>query len=163
MLHGQKIVFVCIIDNNSKMVPGFGARIWDHENLVKRLLREEVCVLGRKTQELTGWKGEKSFVLTKNKNWRRVGIGTVGSLDDIHLHTNSKKVYILGGKTLFKKLQYNVDELMMYVVNNKEGTDNFPKIKTDEWKPIDYYSEKIWSFGHLEKKIIKEDNDFLFD
>jgi dihydrofolate reductase len=163
MLHGQRIAFVCIIDNDSKMVPGLKARIWHHEKLVKRLLRDEVCVMGRKTHELTGWKGKKSWVLTKNLDWRRVGIGTIGSLDDLHLHTDAETVYILGGKSLFKKLQYNVDEIRMYVVNNREGSEPFLKIKTSDWKPMDYHSEKIWSYGHLEKKIIDEDDDFLFD
>lgn len=163
MLHGQKIAFVFIIDNSSKMVPGLKARIWHHEKLVKQLLRDEVCVMGRKTHELTGWKGEKSWVLTKNKDWRRVGIGTLGSLDDIHLHTESEIVYILGGKGLFKKLQYNVDELRMYVINNREGSEQFPKLKMEDWKPMEYVSEKIWSYAHLERKEIIEDEDFLFD
>jgi dihydrofolate reductase len=163
MLHGQKISFVFIIDNDSKMVPGLKARIWHHELLVKQLLRDEVCIMGRKTQELTGWKGEKSWVLTRDKNWRRVGIGTIGSLDDIHLHTEAETIYVLGGKGLFKKLQHNVDELRMYVVNNREGSEPFPKIKTEEWKPMDYVSEKIWSYGHLERKDIVDNDDYLFD
>lgn len=163
MLHGQRIAFVCIIDNSSKMVPGLKARIWHHEKLIKQFLRDEVCVMGRKTHELTGWKGEKSWVLTKSKDWRRVGVGTLSSLDDIHLHTDAEIIYILGGKGLFRKLQYNVDEIHMYVVNNREGSEQFPKIKTDEWKPMDYVSEKIWSYGHLVKREIEEDDDYLFD
>ena len=163
MLHGQKIAFVFIIDNDTKMVPGLKARIWHHEKLVKQLLRDEVCIMGRKTHDLTKWKGEKSWVLTRDKNWRRVGIGTLGSLDDLHLYTEAEKVFVLGGKSLFKKLQHNVDELRMYVVNNREGSEPFPKIKMEEWKPMDYVSEKIWSYGHLERREIEDNDDYLFE
>ena len=163
MLHGQKIAFVFIIDNDTKMVPGLKARIWHHEKLVKQLLRDEVCIMGRKTHDLTKWKGDKSWVLTRDKNWRRVGIGTLGSLDDLHLHTEAEKVFVLGGKSLFKKLQHNVDELRMYVINNREGSETFPKIKMEEWKPMDYLSEKIWSYGHLERREIEDNDDYLFE
>lgn len=163
MLHGQKIAFVFIIDNDTKMVPGLKSRIWHHEKLVKQLLRDEVCIMGRKTHDITKWKGDKSWVLTRDKNWRRVGIGTLGSLDDLHLHTEAEKVFVLGGKSLFKKLQHNVDELRMYVINNREGSETFPKIKMEEWKPMDYLSEKIWSYGHLERREIEDNDDYLFE
>lgn len=163
MLHGQRIAFVFIIDNNSKMMPELKARIWHHENLVKKLLEREVCVMGRKTHEITGWKGKNSWVLTKKTDWRRVGVGTIGSIDDIHLHTDADTIYILGGKSLFRKLQFVVDELHMYVINNKEGIDPFPKIRMSEWKPVAYQSEKIWSYGHLEKKEIEEYDGYLYE
>lgn len=163
MLHGQQIAFVFIIDNNSNMMPEMKNRIWDHEKLVNKFLRNEVCVMGRKTHELTGWKGPKSWVLTRDKNWRRIGIGTISSLDDIHLHTDTDIVYILGGSSLFNKLKNNVDIMHMFVINNKEGSVKFPKLTMKEWKPIDYKNSNIWSYGHLEKKEIIENRDYLFD
>ena len=164
MLHGQKIVFVIMIDNDSNMMPELKTRIWHHEKLVKKFLKTEICVMGRKTHEITGWKGPNSWILTKNKNLRREGIGTINNLDDIHLHTPGPKVYVLGGASLFKKMIKNIDELHMYVINNREGTIPFPKITMEDWKPLNYKNESIWSYGHLEKKRIDdtEEDEFLF-
>ena len=163
MLHGQKIIYVSIIDNQSKMMPHLKTRIWHHQKLINGLLANETCIIGRRTFDITRWKGPKSWVLTRDKKWRRIGIGTISSLDDIHLHTETDIVYILGGASLFNKLKNNVDIMHMFVINNKEGSVKFPKLTMKEWKPIDYKNSNIWSYGHLEKKEIIENRDYLFD
>jgi dihydrofolate reductase len=67
MLHGQKIAFVSLIDDQSKVFPDLSVRIWDHQKLVKKLLQNKPCLIGRKTFEMTGWKGPNVWVITKKK------------------------------------------------------------------------------------------------
>lgn len=166
MLHKQKIIFVSIVDNQSKMMPELGTRIWHHENLVRKLLQEENCVMGRVTYDLTRWKGENTWVLTKKLKWKRIGIGTIHNIDDLHLHIDGP-IYVLGGSSLFKQFEKYVDEVHLYVINNKDGKDPWIQMKMNEWKPKEYQNENLWSYTHLIKKskptpIEYEDDEWLF-
>jgi hypothetical protein len=151
MLHGQKIIFVSIVDNQSKTVPELGTRIWHHEVLVQDILRRKNAIVGRKTYELTGWKGPNTWILTNNKNLQKSGVGIIHDLDDIHLHTEGD-IFVLGGTSIFKMLEKYVDEIHMYVLNNKEGKDDWIKIAMHNWIPHNYLNENIWSYAHLQKK-----------
>ena len=82
---------------------------------------------------------------------------------DIPIYNIIDNNYILGGASLFNKLKNNVDIMHMFVINNKEGSVKFPKLTMKEWKPIDYKNSTIWSYGHLEKKEIIENQDYLLD
>jgi dihydrofolate reductase len=148
MLHNQKIIFVTISDNQSKMIADLGTRVWHHEILVRGFLQKENCLMGRKTYEMTKWKGEKSWVLTSDKNWRKPGIGTIHDLDDLHLHCEGP-IYVLGGQSVFQQLEKYVDEIHMYVINNREGTEDWIRINMKDWKPRDYRNENVWSYAHL--------------
>ena len=161
MLHGQKIIFVYINDTNNKIVKDFKVRIWDHEKLVKELLEEKVCVMGRKTHELTSWKGPNSWIFTRNKKYRRLGIGTIHNLDDIHLFSESKEVYILGGISLFRKLKNNVDVLMNFTVTDRKGTQQFPKIDLKDFDVEEYKNNYIWTYARLVKKEGNKEYDYL--
>ena len=159
MLHGQKIIFVYINDSQNKIVKDFKARIWDHEKLIQKLLKDEVCVMGRKTHEITSWKGPKSWIYTKNKKYRRMGIGTIHNLDDIHLFSDeAKDIYILGGISLFRKLKNNVDVLMNFTITDKSGTVRFPKINIEDWKPIDFENNYVWTYVKMVKKIFNNED-----
>ena len=161
MLHGQKITFVYINDTDNMIVKDFKARIWDHEKLIHNLLENEVCVIGRKTQEMTSWKGPNSWIYTRNKKYRRLGIGTIHDLDDIHLFSDTaKEVYILGGISLFQKLKNNVDILINYTITDRSGTIQFPKINMKDWYVTDYENNHVWTYAKLIKKEISED-DYL--
>jgi dihydrofolate reductase len=148
MFNGQKVIYVSIIDNQSKMMPNLKTRIWHHQKLVNRLLREETCIMGRRTFEITRWKGPKSWVLTSDKKWQRSGIGTIHHLDDIHLHS-SGPIYILGGISLFMQLKKYVDQIHMYVINSDEGSEPWIEINMPDWKPSNYTNRGIWSYAHL--------------
>lgn len=148
MLHNQKIIFVTISDNQSKMIADLGTRVWHHEILVRGFLQKENCLMGRKTYEMTKWKGEKSWVLTSDKNWRKPGIGTIHDLDDLHLHCEGP-IYVLGGQSVFQQLEKYVDEIHMYVINNREGIEDWIRINMKDWKPRDYRNENVWSYAHL--------------
>jgi dihydrofolate reductase len=151
MFNGKTIHFVVIVDNANNTTPDLGVRIWHHQNFVNGLLENKTCLIGRKTYELTQWKGKKSWVLTKNKDWKKTGIGTIHSLDDIHLFTEDDDIYILGGNSLYDQLEIFVDVLHLYIINNLKGTDPWIDFDMRKWKATDYLSTDIWSYGKLEK------------
>lgn len=160
MYNGQKIIFVVITDNQSKLISDLGARIWSHEKKVKSLLSQNVCLMTRKTYELTGWKGENTWVLTRNRNWKRRGIGLIYDLEDLHLHTEGD-VYVLGGASLFVQLQDVVDEIHMFVLNSSSGKENWMMINMIDWKPFNYRNENVWSYAHLKKKPKADPIDYM--
>lgn len=152
MLDDIKISFVAIVDNKNQQKKDLTERIWEHEKFVRDLLKNEVCVMGRKTHEITNWKGNKSWVLTRNKKWTRSGVGTMHSIDDIHLFCDSDHVYVLGGSSLYESLSESVDEIHLFVLNNKKGEENWIDFDMKNWQPIDYNSNKIWSYARLERR-----------
>jgi len=160
MLHEQKIAFVSLIDDQSKVFPDLSVRIWDHQKLIKKLLRTKTCIIGRKTFEMTGWKGPNTWVITRKKKFKRFGVGTIHDLNDLHLHTEGT-VYVLGGNSLFKQLSPYLDELFIYVNNLEDGKDPWIKLNMKEWSPIDYSNKGAWSYAHLEKK--RGERDFIED
>jgi dihydrofolate reductase len=151
MLHNQKIIFVTITDNQSQMIANLGTRIWHHEILIREFLKTENCLIGRVTYDLTRWRGENLWVITRDRKWRRMGIGTIHDIDDLHLHTEGP-LYVLGGKSIFKQFEKYVDEIHLYVLNNKEGSEEWIKLTMAEWKPFNYRNENIWSYAHLIRK-----------
>jgi dihydrofolate reductase len=150
MLNGQKIIYVSIVDNASNMVEGLGVRIWNHQHLVFRLLRSQNCIIGRKTFDITKWKGPKTWILTSNRKWRRTDVGTIHSIDDLHLYSEGP-VYVLGGQSLFEQFEPYVDEMHLYVLNNKDGSESWIDVDMKDWKATAYKSGKLWSYGHLVK------------
>jgi dihydrofolate reductase len=158
MLHGQKIVFVSIVDNDNETIPDLGFRIWHHEKAISRFLKTENCIMGRKAYDVTQWKGPNSWVLTKNLKWRRSGIGTMHNLDDIHLFTEGP-VYVLGGNSIQSQLAEYVDEVHLYVLNNRKGKDPWITLDMKDWKPINYVSKGVWSYAHMEKVMNYDPHD----
>jgi dihydrofolate reductase len=151
MLHGQRIIYVSIVDNQSKTHSGLRSRIWTHEKQVRKILSRNSVVIGRKTLELTNWKGKNTWVLTRKKNYKAEGIGIIHDIDDIHLHIEGP-IYILGGTSLFLQFEDYVDEVHLYVINDKEGKEPWIKMKMSEWKAFDYINENAWSYAHLIKR-----------
>jgi len=151
MLNEQKIIFVCLVDNNCMSFKDHTVRIWDYEKLVKKFLEEETCIIGRKTYDLTQWKGKKSWVLTGDRNWRKTGIGTIHSFDDLHLFTEDGPIYIIGGSSLFLQMEEYADEIHLYIINNNKGNENWVDIDMRDWKPTSYKYNNIWSYSHMYK------------
>jgi len=159
MLHNQKIIFVSVVDNNSNTFEDFSTRTFHHERLISDLFQTENCLVGRKTFEILQRKGPKSWVLTSDHKWKREGIGTIYSLDDLHLF-NEGPIYIIGSNTIQIQLKDFVDEIHLYVINNSKGTGDWIKLNMRDWKPIMYISKGVWSYAHLEKSINHDIHDF---
>jgi dihydrofolate reductase len=150
MLHGQKIIFVSIVDNYNQTIDNMQIRVWHYQRLISRLLKTENCLIGRKTYDLTQWKGPKTWVLTRDIQWHRSNVGTIHDIDDLHLHTEGD-IYVLGGNSLHEQLSDYIDEVHLYVLNNTKGSTPWIEIEVRDWKPIQYESKMIWSYIHLEK------------
>ncbi len=146
-----KISFVAIVDNSNNMVSSFGTRIWHHQNFVNGLLKDKTCIFGRETYDITQWKGNKSWVLTTDQNWRRSGIGAISDIEDVRLFSEDDEVFVLGGKSLYYELKDYVDTLYLYVVNNNEGTIPWINLDMKLWNASEYHANKVWSFAKLEK------------
>ena len=116
--------------------------------------------MGRVTHEMTNWKGPKTWVLTSNRNWKRDGVGVIHDLDDMHLHMEGP-VYILGGQSLFLQLEACIDEIHMYVVNNREASDEWINMNMKHWKPFDYANQQIWSYANLKRKHMADPIDYM--
>ena len=155
MFNNQRIIFVSIIDNGSNMMESLSTRIWQHENLVKGLTETKNCLIGRKTFEITRWKGSNTWVLTRNKNWKARGVGTIHDIEDLHLHIEGD-IYILGGQSLFHQFADSLDEIHLFVLNNYLGKEQWIKIKMSEWKATNYDDQKIWSYVNLHRREIRE-------
>jgi dihydrofolate reductase len=150
MLHGQKIIYVSIVDNKSKCVSELGIRIWHHEVLVRDILNRKNAIIGRKTYDLTGWKGPKTWILTKKKNLKVSNVGLIHDIDDLHLHTEGD-IFVLGGISLFKTFEPYIDEIHLYVLNDKIGKEGWIKMDMKQWYPKNYKNENVWSYAHLFK------------
>ncbi len=150
MLNGNRIIFVAIIDNRGRSYKDMSVRIWSHEKLIKRLLSSENCVMGRITHELTRWKGPKTWVLTSNIKWKSSDVGTIHSIDDLHLWMDGD-IYILGGNSVFEQLVDYVDEIHLYSFNSSNADADWVKIDMLEWNPLSYSNSDYWSYVNLLK------------
>jgi dihydrofolate reductase len=153
MLDGLKISFVSLVDNKNQFRKDLTERVWDHEKFIKNLLKTKVCIMGRRTHEITNWKGDRSWVLTRNQKWSRSGVGTIHSIDDFHIFSEEEKIYILGGQSLYLQLKEFVDEMHLFVFNNKKGEIDWIDFDMKKWEPLEYESNKVWSYARLEMRI----------
>lgn len=155
MLNKNKIIFVSLVDNRNRIYKDLSIRLWSHEKMIKNLLLKENCVIGRRTYDLTKWKGPNSWVLTRNLKWKSVGIGTIHSIEDFHLWMNGD-IYIIGGSSIFQQLEKYVDEIKLFVFNSTNLTDDnkeieWIKIDMNDWIPTDYVNKRYWSYANLIK------------
>jgi len=153
MLHGQEIHFVSLVDMKNESYKGLSTRIWNHEKLVNNLLLEtKACLLGRKTYDITNWKGDNLWILTNDVNWKRVGVGTIHNIDDLHLHTEGP-IYVLGGSSVFNLFLDYVDIIHLYTTQDNEGTEPWVDLDYYEWEPIECKVKNLWT--HIKLKRIK--------
>jgi dihydrofolate reductase len=151
MLDGKKIIYVSIIDTKGKSVEDLRIRIWKHEKLIKSILKENSVLIGRKTWDLTKWSGEKTWILTRNKDLlHKKGIGLIHDIDDIHLHIEGD-LYILGGISLFSQFESYVDEMHLFVLNDIKGNEDWINCNMRKWNAKNYHRELDWSYALLYK------------
>lgn len=147
-----KIAFVVMVDNQNCFKKDLKRRIWHHQKFITELLKDKTCLVGRKTFDLTNWKGKKSWIISRDKKFRVDGIGVINELEDIRLHAEDDTVYILGGRSLYMQLKNEVDEIHFYVFNNKDGDEDWIDINIKDWIPNDYFSNNVWSYARLTKQ-----------
>lgn len=149
MFGDKKIIFVSVLDSNNRSYQELTRRIADHQKTVTDLIKTGSCLIGRKTQEMTGWKGEGAWVLTGNKKWRRNQVSVIHNLEDARLHMPGNEIFVLGGISLFKQLEKNVDEFMLWNINDKSGNESWISLDMSAWKPISYNTQNNWTYAKL--------------
>jgi dihydrofolate reductase len=158
MLGGRRVTFVMLLDKKNHSFSGLTRRIADHQDRVAHLIATGTCLVGRKSQELTGWKGPGLWVLTRNRKWTRNEAGVVHSLDDARLHLPAGGIHVLGGVSVYGQLEKYVDEYMLWTVHSREGDEECTAMLPSHWKASAYKSENNWSYAQLtrakrEKKV----------
>ena len=151
MFFNQKIILVSVLDKNSLSYLTRTSRVYDHEVLVNSLLATENCLIGRKTFELTDRKGKNTWILSRDRNFKRHNVGTINSTVDIHLFTEGD-LYVLGGISLFKRFEEYADELKLFIINNNKGNESWLDINKAERKTKDYSRHSSYSYLNFERK-----------
>lgn len=152
MLYQNKIIFVQLLDKRDKPFNEFYSRVWQHEKFVKSLLEKKNCIIGKSLYEETKWKGPKTWVLTRDKNFKDVNVGSIHDIEDFHLFIEGP-IYILGGNSLFKQLIGYADEIHRFNISNiLSGEKTHMKIDYKDWA----ISETVEYPDCLYTKLIKK-------
>ena len=151
MLRKRKVTFVCVLDKKGWSFEGLTRRVFDQKQAISELIAEKPCLVGRRTQELTGWKGRNLWVLTSSQEWSRNRV-RVAHTNGEFLTSTEGDFYVLGGISVFNKLAKYVDEYMMWTVNSREATEEFVRFTPSKWKPAEYRSDGAWTYARLKKE-----------
>jgi len=136
----SEIIIIAAVSENN--VIGKDGKIpWDiKEDLqrFKKLTLTHPVVMGRKTYESLPVKPLKdriNIVLTRDKNFRPIGVIVKNSLQDsLEYCKNYDKVFIIGGQSVFEEGLKVANTLELTRVHgNYEGDAFFPEINFDEW------------------------------
>ena len=110
-----------------------------------------VLIMGRKTYDSIGrpLPGRTTFVITRDRMWRRDGVRSAPSLDvafDQAMLLNPDIIFVAGGGEIYRAAWDRLTGLEITEVNqNPDGEVTFPEIGPDAWietsrEPHDGYS-----------------------
>lgn len=108
---------------------------------LKRLTMGGVLVMGRKTFDSIGrpLPGRESFVVTRNPEWRAVGVRTFNDVDaalDAALATG-KPVWVFGGGEIYRQAWDRTTALeITHVETSPPGDATFPEIDPAQWRTV---------------------------
>ena len=117
----------------------------------KDLTMGHVLIMGRKTYDSIGrpLPGRTTFVITRDRMWRRDGVRSASSLDvafDQAMLLNPDIIFIAGGGEIYRAAWDRLTGLEITEVDqNPDGEVTFPEIAPDAWietgrEPHDGYS-----------------------
>jgi dihydrofolate reductase len=117
----------------------------------KDLTMGHVLIMGRKTYDSIGRElpGRTTFVITRDRKWRRGGVRSAPSLDeafDQAMLLNPDIIFVAGGGEIYRAAWDRLTGLEITVVDQKpDGEVTFPEIAPDAWietgrEPHDGYS-----------------------
>lgn len=152
MLGDKRIVLLMVLDKKNHSFTGLTRRVMEHHRMLEELSRDRVVVVGRKTQELTGWKGPNLWVLSETEGWTRNGVKVAKDLSAVcSLPTDA--LYIAGGISVFKQFEPHVDEYRLWTVHSREGDEECTSMVPSHWKPVSYSSQNNWSYAQLKRAV----------
>jgi dihydrofolate reductase len=106
---------------------------------LKKLIKDQFVILGRKTFESLVWYYDKSgrpmpaklyIIVTHNKEYRttRDNTSVVHSLDEAFAkarQTKSDEIFVIGGQKIFEQAIHVADKLYLTIVKGEYGADAF--------------------------------------
>lgn len=153
MLGDKRVVLLMVLDKANRSFSGLTRRVMSHQGMLAELARDHVVVVGRKTQELTGWKGPNLWVLTETEGWTRNGVRVARDLSAV-CSLPVDTLYVAGGVSVFKLFEPHVDEYRLWTIHSREGDEECTTMSPAHWKPVSYSSENNWSYAQL-KRVVK--------
>jgi dihydrofolate reductase len=118
----------------------------------KRLTMGQVLIMGRKTFESIGrpLPGRTTFVITRDKNWRRNGVRTVPSLDDAFRQADDldpETIFVAGGGEIYRAAWERLTRLeITEVAQEPAGEIRFPAIDPREWRVTEREAHDGYTF-----------------
>jgi dihydrofolate reductase len=130
----------------------------------KDLTIGHVLIMGRKTYDSIGrpLPGRTTFVITRDRMWRRDGVRSAPSLDeafDQAMLLNPDIIFIAGGGEIYRSAWHRLTGLEITEVDqNPDGEVTFPEIAPEAWietarEPHDGYS--FVSYRRLSPRLVK--------
>ena len=113
----------------------------------KQLTMGHAIVMGRKTYESIArpLPGRRSIVLSRNVDYRPVGVDVVANLQEALKQTDDQQeVFVIGGSSLYQMALPVADRIYLTEVATKlEGDVLFPEFDRNEWQLVDSLPAEI--------------------
>ena len=113
----------------------------------KQLTMGHAIVMGRKTYESIArpLPGRRSIVLSRNADYRPVGVDVVANLQEALKQTDDQQeVFVIGGSSLYQMALPVADRIYLTEVATKlEGDVLFPEFDRNEWQLVDSLPAEI--------------------
>ena len=131
----------------------------------KDLTMGHVLIMGRKTYDSIGrpLPGRTTFVITRDRMWRRDGVRSAPSLDeafDQAMLLNPDIIFIAGGGEIYRSAWDRLTGLEITEVDqNPDGEVTFPEIASDAWIEIARETRDGYSFVSYRLRSQNESTD----
>jgi dihydrofolate reductase len=118
----------------------------------KALTMGSVLIMGRKTYDSIGrpLPGRTTFVITRDRMWRRDGVRAVPSVDeafDQAMLLNPRVIFVVGGGEIYRAAWDRLTGLEITEVNQQpDGEVIFPEIDPEDWLETDREPHDEYTF-----------------
>ncbi|MDO8538725.1 MAG: dihydrofolate reductase [archaeon] len=153
----ELIIIAAVAENN---VIGINGKLpWHYSEDLKRFKRLTMgfpILMGMKTFESIGkpLPGRTNIVLSDDKNFSPEGIVVCHSINEaMQKCSNSEKVFIIGGASIYKQFLQMADSLEITFVKKRiEGDAFFPQINWGDWKEMSREKFEEIDFASFKRK-----------
>jgi dihydrofolate reductase len=144
------VLSIIVAMSENRVIGRDGALPWHLPADLKRfkqLTMGHAIVMGRKTYESIArpLPGRRSIVLSRNVDYRPVGVDVVANLQEALKQTDDQQeVFVIGGSSLYQMALPVADRIYLTEVATKlEGDVLFPEFDRNEWQLVDSLPAEI--------------------
>jgi dihydrofolate reductase len=144
------VLSIIVAMSENRVIGRDGALPWHLPADLKRfkqLTMGHAIVMGRKTYESIArpLPGRRSIVLSRNVDYRPVGVDVVANLQEALKQTDDQQeVFVIGGSSLYRMALPVADRIYLTEVATKlEGDVLFPEFDRNEWQLVDSLPAEI--------------------